>query len=491
MKSLSDKAGILIALNGFKYAVGFIVPAILVRLLTKEDYGTYQQLLLLGTAAVGIMTLGIPSSIYYFYEATNPGRRQALVIQTLGALLVSGTLTAIAVFIFRDNFGDIWNSSTIPDLLPTYCFYLVFFIASEHLIHFLISQDRYVTGVKVQGGETIVRAAILVFPVLMGAGLEGLVISIAAYAFARFVVYTFLLRSELLPLNRSLADNWFLKEQVAYSFPLAFSSLVGLIGRLLDRLLISLNFSASQFAVYAVGALEIPLDVIFQNSVANVLRASLPSLVREGRYSEVVRVWRASVRKLALVVIPAFFFLMGFAEDFIVTLYTTNYSDSVDVFRIYLLLVPLHMFVLSLLPQVFGKTKVSLQITFVAVGTNVIMSLVLLKTIGYYGPAIATVLSSYLAAGLFFAIACRLLCCSVKDLLPAVEIVKMTIVTGITTGLSLLILSGLDSPFLRLMVGFPIYCAIYVVGGILAGMFTSEDKRLIRKWTVDLVMTRK
>jgi O-antigen/teichoic acid export membrane protein len=205
----------------------------------------------------------------------------------------------------------------------------------------------------------------------------------------------------------------------------------------------------------------------------------------------VVRVWRASVRKLALVVIPAFFFLMGFAEDFIVTLYTTNYSDSVDVFRIYLLLVPLHMFVLSLLPQVFGKTKVSLQITFVAVGTNVIMSLVLLKTIGYYGPAIATVLSSYLAAGLFFAIACRLLCCSVKDLLPAVEIVKMTIVTGITTGLSLLILSGLHSPFLRLMVGFQIYCAIYVVGGILVGMFTSDDKRLIRKWTVDLVMTRK
>ncbi len=43
-------------------------------------------------------------------------------------------------------------------------------------------------------------------------------------------------------------------------------------------------------AIYSVGALEIPLDVIFQGSVANVLRASLPALVRDGNRREIVRV---------------------------------------------------------------------------------------------------------------------------------------------------------------------------------------------------------
>ena len=62
MRSLSNKAGLLILANGIKYAIGFILPMVLVRLLTKQDYGTYQQLSLVSSAATGIMVLGLPTS---------------------------------------------------------------------------------------------------------------------------------------------------------------------------------------------------------------------------------------------------------------------------------------------------------------------------------------------------------------------------------------------------------------------------------------------
>src|SRR5438128_588793 len=65
MASLSDKAGFLITANFIKYAVGFVLPMLMVRVLNQSDYGTYQQLLLVNSMALGLLTLGLPSSIYY------------------------------------------------------------------------------------------------------------------------------------------------------------------------------------------------------------------------------------------------------------------------------------------------------------------------------------------------------------------------------------------------------------------------------------------
>ena len=74
MRSLSDKAALLIAANLTKYAVGFVLPMVLVRLLSRDDYGTYQQLVLIGNIANAVMVLGLPVSVYYFYHR-RPERR--------------------------------------------------------------------------------------------------------------------------------------------------------------------------------------------------------------------------------------------------------------------------------------------------------------------------------------------------------------------------------------------------------------------------------
>ena len=90
MASLSDKAGVLIAANFVKYAVGFAMPMVLVRMLTKHDYGTLQQLQLIGATAAGALVLGLPNSVYYFHRLDDDHSRTALVQQTLALLALSG-----------------------------------------------------------------------------------------------------------------------------------------------------------------------------------------------------------------------------------------------------------------------------------------------------------------------------------------------------------------------------------------------------------------
>ncbi|HEY7512958.1 MAG TPA: hypothetical protein VIC87_00690, partial [Vicinamibacteria bacterium] len=99
MKSLSERAGWLIASNAFKYAVGIGLQIALVRILTRTDYGSYQQLLLVGSITVGLMSLGLPGSVYYFFHRVPPERGGVLVGQTILLMTASGGIAAAAVWL--------------------------------------------------------------------------------------------------------------------------------------------------------------------------------------------------------------------------------------------------------------------------------------------------------------------------------------------------------------------------------------------------------
>ena len=481
-KSLSDKAALLIALNVVKYAIGFLIPIFLVRWLSKDEYGTYQQLLLIGSAMVGVMHLGLPQSIYYFYNTVEAPRQRTLVLQTVSLLALSGLTAALLVYVFRDDFAGYMSNDRLGELLPLYCLYLVFFIASEYLIDLLISQDRYTKAVVIQGLETVARALILIVPLALGGGLQGLVISIAVYALLRFVVYSYFAKGAIWPLPPRYRRHLFYSEQLKYSLPLAASSMVGLVGRLLDRAIISVNFTPSQFATYAVGALELPLDVIFQSSVANVLRASLPPLVKQRKLKEVVGIWRESVRKLALIILPVFVFVAVFSYEFITLLFTDSYADSVHVFRIYLLLMPLHIFVLSLIPQVFGLTKISFQITLATVSVNVVLSLLLVSLVGYYGPAIATVTSTYVGVSIYFLVAMRLLNATVMELVPFAAIARVLMIAIVAAVVASLAGRAMDNAFVQFMSYGVCYGIVYIALALIFGVLTQQDKALLRQW---------
>lgn len=478
---LTEKAGLLIALNIFKYAVGFLVPVFLVRLLTQYEYGTYQQLLLISAVVVGVMKLGLPTSIYYFYNTIAKEKLGVFVVQTMGMLAISGILSAIGVYLAAPYLSELFNNPDVEKLLPIYCIYILFFIGSEHLMHFLISQDRYYFVVSIQAGESIFRAVVLIFPLLLGYGLVGVLVGISFYAFTRFFVSTLILRDLLLSFRKFDVKKTFFREHLTYSIPVALTGLVGLVGRLLDKALIASFFSPTQFAIYAIGALEIPFDVIFQRSVANVLRAKLPTLVQEGELDEIAKLLKNSIRKLGLIILPMYGFLELFSYEFITLLFTDNYQESVGIFRIYLLLIPLHIFVLSIVPQSFGRTKLNMYIALITVSLNLIISVFLLKTIGYYGPAIATVVTSYLGTFLSFIVVLRLLNKMPGQIFPLFPILKLTSNVLLISVFVYWVNSAVQGNLNRLIIGGCVYFSLFFVLANIFGLFTQGDKDLINK----------
>jgi O-antigen/teichoic acid export membrane protein len=491
MASLSDKAGFLIGANLVKYAVGFITPMVLVRMLDRADYGTYQQLALIGALGIAILVLGLPNSVYYFHDRKNPARDKVLTLQTSAILLASGLLTAIVLLVARPLIVRLMGNQAMSAPMPWYVMALGLLIATEHFVQFMIARDRYRIAVLTEVAETVIRVLILVLPLLAGYGLMGLVTALFAYAFIRFVVRTAWLIWPLGGIRKPPGERWFMGEQLEYAVPLGLMSLVGVIGGYLDRGIVATRFAPADYAIYSVGALEIPLDAIFQASVATVLRASMPALIRDGRHDEVIRLLREGVRKLSLIMLPCFVFLQGFAYEFITVLFTPQYARSVGVFRIYLFLMPLNMFILSPVPPAYGRTRINFQVVAAVTVVHVILSFLLLHWIGFYGPALSAISTSYLLSTFYFIYACKLTGGSVSSLLPLGTFVRVLGCAGVAVLVARLALGGLLHKFVGLVAAGALFSVVFFGLCMVAGVFTPADRALARRWLGRFVGARR
>ncbi len=478
MASLSDRTALLITANTFKYAVGFVLPMAFARLLSPSEYGTYQQVTLLANVASGVMVLGLPMSVYYFYHRTDSS---TLIAQTQVFLLASGGITALAIAWAAPVLAARMHNPQLLPLLPTCAVYIGLLIAGEHFLHVMISQNRYALAVGLELAETLFRVAASTAALLLGYGLPGILDMLVLYAAVRLAGRSYWLWTGRDSVQKSSWSARFPAVQLAYSLPLAASTCVGLVGGVLDKAIVALSFSPVAYAVYSVGALEIPLDSIFQGSVANVLRASLPALIHQGRLDEVVRIWRDSVRKLALIMLPSFVFLTAFAGRIITTLFTHRYEASVRVFHIYLLVIPLYMFILNAVPHVFGKTRLNLYVVGATVTCNLALSFVLLRIIGILGPAVAFTCSGYLTSVLYFLVTRRLLKVPALTLLPLAAIAR-TILAACISIVPALVAASVTSGVAALGCGGVAFAAAYLVAGYFVRAFQPSDIETVRSW---------
>ena len=186
-----------------------------------------------------------------------------------------------------------------------------------------------------------------------------------------------------------------------YGFPLALTGLAGMFAFQFDRLVVSRNFTPALYAVYAIGAVELPLSVIVQQAVNVVLVPAMTRHYAAGDMPGLTALWKRAIRRTSLVLFPTFVFFMLTAPETVRILYGAAYHESAVVFRIYLCLVPLRVATYGIITQAIGKTRVNLYGSFVLLATNAILVLALVGPLGLSGPAVATVLATFATAGYY------------------------------------------------------------------------------------------
>jgi O-antigen/teichoic acid export membrane protein len=263
----------------------------------------------------------------------------------------------------------------------------------------------------------------VVVPLFLGHGLRTVLLSMLIFYALKFVVVLLILMSLEGGLPK-LLDRAILKAQMIYSLPLWLSIFVAGVRSSVDKFLIVFLYRTEEFAVYSRGAFELPLVGIVPFALSNVLGPRYAESYKRGNIAELLALWRQAARKVAQLFFPLFVFCFIFAEPIITLLFTSQYTGGVEIFRIYLCLLPLRIVSYKTILIAAGETKPILTATTISFLASVFLGIALERTLGFIGPALGYVFGEISGLGHMLWHSKRVLQVSWTDFIPFRELAQ-------------------------------------------------------------------
>jgi O-antigen/teichoic acid export membrane protein len=419
MPKLTTQAGGVSIGRAIGTLAGLATMMVLSRTLAPQDYGTYRQVWLVFFTLAPILELGVPPSVSFFGPQIAGDQRKTYLAQNGLALVVSGALLALALVSFAAPVARLFRNPDLIAPLRAFAIFPAFTLSFDLVENALVSMGRAGTSGVVTAASAILQAAVTLLAFGSGASLARVFLFISLWAALRWMISV----ATLLHVYRGLRVRWNarqLRDQLAFALPMGAATMVGLLARQADKIIVSSHFSPETFAVYANGAYDIPLINIVTMSVTAVL---VPAMVRarcDGQPGEVRRLWHGAARRVATILFPAFCLLFVAARPFVVFLFSPAYAESAAPFRVLLFMLPLRIVFHGGFLRALGRTG---PIFFSSAGAFVLgvalaLVLVRVEALGLLGAALASLAAAYWAAIYAMRVACRTLGWSWREYFP-------------------------------------------------------------------------
>lgn len=394
----ADAAGLLVLGRVLSSAAEAISPLVMVRVLAKDQLGVLGAFLLLHATIAMAASAGSDRAILYFLADRSDADRRATA-RAIGRLqafagLIGGcglaTWAALHAFGFTAFSGEGVSSARVGLL----ALYVCFDVPTRLLPNLLIAEERAKAAAAMQVFRSIGMVTATMLPAVLGFGVDGVLIALAGFA-ALHLVVTAAWHRALFASAPADGTAPTLRTLLGFALPLTANDMVGWLNATLDRYLIMWAFPPARFAEYRAGAWQIPILTTIPYSIGTVDTPLYTKLCNEGRGAEAIALWRATIGKTSLIVVPvAVAFAFG-AERFVRIAFTAEYEAAADVFRWYCLVTMLRVAAFGPLLVGAGKPGHVLRATLFSVLSNVMLSIPCLWLFGFEGPAIGTFLAVF------------------------------------------------------------------------------------------------
>ncbi len=270
--SLTRNAG-LVGISKFVNILGLLAGSmILTRLLSRSEYGNYEQVWLVYNSILPLVGVALSSSIYFHSPRED---RRAVYSSAVAAATIVGVAAGIVLAFLAPVIAHWFGAEALTGYIRIFSLYAVFSAPSLMFESIFVNERK--VGFLLWGNVVL---ALLFAASILAAALfyHSLTIVFASIAVigglkSSFLIY-FLVRS------RNLSSAKFLplmKAQAIYALPILVSGIAGTISKQVDRYLVSFLFTPDKFAIYAIGAKELPMisvDEAVQDSCDFARRSS-------------------------------------------------------------------------------------------------------------------------------------------------------------------------------------------------------------------------
>jgi O-antigen/teichoic acid export membrane protein len=447
---LSTQAAIIWVGRFLNIVVAAGTMMILARRLDQESYGAIAQLLMLYMVFSQIFAVGLPQSTYYFLPRYAGGERRGFIIQTILLLMLSGLLLGLGLYFGSETLGRLLGSARLPGLLRIFAIYPFFMLTTMAVEGTLLNANRPVPTVIF---GTLIRVGMfcaLVIPTTLGASLEHTLRIWMVVGAVMCVIAIALMLSTV----RGLPFIWrrsMLRDEWAFSLPLAGVTLLSLSSTYLSRFLVSNVFGATAFAVYVNATIEIPTVTTVTNAAAAVMTAEFSRRAAVGEMGALLAIWHRATTRLAVILFASFGFLAYWGHETMLMLFSERYADSGIIFSILVWVIPLHLSTTQPLYVALGATR---QLVVINVIRVVVMAICVLaggRLLGLPGMAVGSVTAGYLGVMLsIYVLSCRLTDIGWRNFLPWRRVGMVLLLAlacgGISRGLFVLLMQSWPAP---------------------------------------------
>jgi len=474
MSELSKQAGILSVTEFFRFFVKTIIGIALARLITPGELGSYRQLFLIYSTFSTLLLLGVPQSMLYFLPRAESEQEQKRIIsRTLNIVSLLALVFALAIMFLRGWIADKFNNPDLEKLLLFYAIYPLFMFITQ-----LYSSIMLGLKAPLRAARFTIFAILTDFILILGVAFFTRNLALIVWAVILSALLQWLYARIKLWSFHKLQVPWNfrgLQAQLSYCLPLGLSSIIGMLSIQLDKFMISGFFSPAQFAVFSVGAMELPLIGILSNSVNSILLPHLSS----GNPAEMGVLYSGAVRKNALIVFPVTMLFYLFAKPLMVFLYGAVYADAAIYFKIYLLALPLRIATYGILFQAFGKTRVIMLNSVFVLIANLMLNYLLIMKLGMRGAALATVIVTWISVLLYLIQMKSILKLKLRDYFPMWKIAKTLLATIITGLISIPVIHYIHPPIFSMIAGGTLFVVVFLLLGRWFGVILNYDLQLV------------
>lgn len=370
------------------------------RYLSQADYGRLRQFFVPYDLLSPIITMGIPAGILYVIRK----------IGNIGAALRGSVLIiSITCAIYTLIFLFISPIYTSPYFISGS---LGYSIALLGLYAFAQSLQQIVQPFAIQTNRSYLLAVnTLLFSFALSAT-TWLILHVGADAEDLVLVRSVILLLAGLQLwaviavipmrdasgvgERSNGTPQDLETIVRYCFPLAMASGINAISLGIDKLIVSLGTDEGTYAIYANGAMELPLVGVLVGAVSTVILSEMVRAIDSDDKQAALSLFRASGSYAALFVFPLFVASFYFAESLMTILFSSKYAESADIFRIYLLVLPVRIVVFGAAIIALGQGSKILVRGCIELALNALLAVGLFYMWGPSAVPFSFVISTYL-----------------------------------------------------------------------------------------------
>jgi O-antigen/teichoic acid export membrane protein len=480
--SLTARALWLLIAKVLAFSLSIVLPLLLVRRLSQQEFGLYKQAFLVIGTALALLPLGFQMSAFYFLPREKDAQGQIILNILLFHLLMGG-LGAMVLLLFPQLLTTIFHSAELVNFSPIIAAVIFFWVVSSYLeVVSVAHQEARLSTVFIICAQ-LTKTGLLVLAAIAFGSVRALIYAALVQGVVQTIILLFYLRSRFPRFWVSL-DWAVLRMQLSYALPFGVAGLLFTLQTDLPNYFVSNKFDAATFAIYAIGCFNIPLVGMLSESVGAVMIPQVSVLQKHGDHREILALASRVARKLALVYLPLYGFLIVTGREFLTVLFTRQYAASWPIFAINLTMLPLSIFVSDPIMRAYAEHRQFLPKLYAALAVLLFIALSLgTSRFGLLWAISVVVGVNIIGRAATWIKIGSVLGIRLRDVALLKDVGKIAIAAAMATVITAFVRSLIHGlvPIGMLIVGASVFGVIFLVGILMLGLPTLEERSYFKR----------